>query len=296
MSARRAFTLIELLVVVSIIALLLAILIPSLSRAREQGKTVKCLSNLQTLAYGWDMYADENGGIILPGRYAKEPGGTQNPANWYWVGNGKKYRPRWVATMGTQIGMFAFREPSTSDDRQDYERPVYRCPKVPQWNDERNYAYGYNHQFLGNARRTNGRFHNFPVPLSRITAPAETVMAGDCLGTAAGFPRNQRRPYNNNGTDFAELGNHGWTLDPPRLTDQSDRGTGDEGSPRTSVDPRHLDKANVIFCDAHGETLTPKRLGYVTDADGRVLDSAPGATNRLFSGRGEDRDPPPLPR
>jgi len=239
----QAFTLIELLVVVSIIALLVAIFVPSLAGAREQTKAVLCLSNLRTLSHGWHMYADANKDVLLPGRYAKESGGKSNPANWYDVGNGKKYRPRWVATMGWHIGIFAFNHPATNDDRQDYESKVYLCPKVPRWQDERNYAYGYNHQFLGNARKTNGTSHNFPVNRSHIRSFSRTVMGADCMGTAAGLPEGERAPYYNDGTSFDALGNHGWTLDPPRLTDQSDRGTGDPGSPRTAVDPRHRGKA-----------------------------------------------------
>ncbi|NQT01038.1 MAG: prepilin-type N-terminal cleavage/methylation domain-containing protein, partial [Planctomycetes bacterium] len=49
----RGFTLIELLVVIAIIAVLMAILMPSLNRAREQGKRSTCLSNLKQLTLAW---------------------------------------------------------------------------------------------------------------------------------------------------------------------------------------------------------------------------------------------------
>lgn len=56
----KAFTLIELLVVIAIIAILMAILMPTLSRAREQGKRAACLNNLRQLTMGWILYADDN--------------------------------------------------------------------------------------------------------------------------------------------------------------------------------------------------------------------------------------------
>ncbi len=59
-SSRRGFTLIELLVVVAIIALLIAILLPSLGRARENAKRTTCSTHLRTWAQGFRMYADTN--------------------------------------------------------------------------------------------------------------------------------------------------------------------------------------------------------------------------------------------
>jgi len=52
--------LIELLVVIAIIALLMAILMPALSRAREQGKRIVCMNNLKQMTLGWSLYADDN--------------------------------------------------------------------------------------------------------------------------------------------------------------------------------------------------------------------------------------------
>ena len=152
---RGAFTLIELLVVIAMIGLLVSVLLPSLSKAREMARGAVCSSNLRQLAQGWHLYADEHRDTSVPVRFSGAPGGTANPANWYQIGNGRKYRPRWMATMGKYVGLFAFSRPSTSDERQDYDGKAYQCPTVADWLDERNHAFGYNYQFLGNSRRTN---------------------------------------------------------------------------------------------------------------------------------------------
>jgi prepilin-type N-terminal cleavage/methylation domain-containing protein/prepilin-type processing-associated H-X9-DG protein len=64
---RVGFTLIELLVVIAVIAILMAILMPALNRAREQGKRAACLNNCKQLALAWNLYADDNNDRMVNG-------------------------------------------------------------------------------------------------------------------------------------------------------------------------------------------------------------------------------------
>lgn len=79
MHDKKGFTLIELLVVISIIALLVAILMPALNIARQQATGAVCLSNQKALMMGWVMYSDDNDGLLVGGHVHTDP-------SWYsWV-------------------------------------------------------------------------------------------------------------------------------------------------------------------------------------------------------------------
>jgi prepilin-type N-terminal cleavage/methylation domain-containing protein len=82
-SGTRGFTLIELLVVIAIIAILAAMLLPALGRARARGQTASCLANLKQLQVAWLMYLDDFADRFPPNKSARVNGVQQNvPDSW----------------------------------------------------------------------------------------------------------------------------------------------------------------------------------------------------------------------
>jgi prepilin-type N-terminal cleavage/methylation domain-containing protein/prepilin-type processing-associated H-X9-DG protein len=103
------FTLIELMVVVSIIALLVSILLPALSRARDQAKDVICKSNLRQLGIGWTCYSSDWDDQIMPA----------------WVGIGLWYKDQhWPARLNEYLAY-----PPNFTHGDSYVDTVVYCPK-----------------------------------------------------------------------------------------------------------------------------------------------------------------------
>ena len=75
---RGAFTLIELLVVIAIIAVLAALLLPALAKAKTKGQGISCLNNLKQLQYAWFMYASDSGERLV----YNNSNGAGEPVGW----------------------------------------------------------------------------------------------------------------------------------------------------------------------------------------------------------------------
>lgn len=247
---------------------------------------------MRQLAIGYAIYAGDNRGIGIPGRMPN----ISPAANVYPVGNGLQWRPRWHVTMGASAGFHAYNEPDpkgASDNTKHVDHPVFTCPSAPQHTNNRNFTFGYNFQFLGNSRPRSSdpsRFINFPVRADSVSG--QTVLFADALGTAAHFAEADRTPYRPDGVNEpTAVGNHAWSLDPPRLTATSDS-CHDGNGQRSAPDPRHNARSNFAFTDGHIKTRPPDKMGYIMHGDGRFAFAGAETHNRLFSGTGRDDDPP----
>ena len=93
------FTLVELLVVISIISMLMSIMLPGLSRARELAKRVVCMNNLGQLWYAWYYYAyDNDDRLCSPDTYWND-----TPGDSYWVADGPRLSSNNVGGTETAI-------------------------------------------------------------------------------------------------------------------------------------------------------------------------------------------------
>lgn len=117
LSRRRiiAFTLIELLVVLAVIAILASVMLPALAKSKQKAMSAACLSNLKQLQFCWNMYTDDNSGLVPPNNFV------------YYIGANVDEGTSWA------LGIARYESNTASIEKGllfAYNRStaIYRCP------------------------------------------------------------------------------------------------------------------------------------------------------------------------
>lgn len=179
-SCSRGFTLIELLTVIAIIAILSAILIPSISSVRERARETSKLSNYRQMYIANTMYASDNDGFSVISKDNRDPEymTTPYPAD----ASGK---PHWQSILAPYLGF------SLEDINDVRKQEFFINPYYEDYNPDRAWESGmginnklrtpeqnyYNNAYWGNGSTPNP--NNGPTLLSAITFPEYRIFVGD---------------------------------------------------------------------------------------------------------------------
>lgn len=235
MKHRTAFTLVELLVVIGVIALLISMLLPALSGARESARTVDCLSQLRQIGVASMNYVADNRGYLFPSYYDTPPTGAE---------------PQRRSTSLQEI-LEAYLPPNM-------DRKIWTCGNsLPGTTIQYPQTYGANQNvhpryafdIVTNQWRTLRR-------ISQVRRPSEVIAMGDAsqssgVFTAGGWLDNSDAPY------VADPANSDLFVD--FLPGWNNFDTGNyhlrfRHNKNTAV--------NCVFVDGHGQTFRQKELKY----------------------------------
>lgn len=233
----KGLTLTEVTVVTSVAALLMAILLPVLDRARQQGKSVICLSNLRQLAMAAQLYVNNNDGYY-PIAYRFELTDSKFIA-YAWDFTTIK---DWSNGQEKVIPGLLWRGSTTQE--------IQQCPSFKgrhNWYNDPYTGYNYNTSYIGHGQRESIVTPAMAVAVKR---PSQCVLFGDGQW-AGGANKFMRAPWPNEG-DAGFFG----------------RAAGTQGY-------RHLGKTNVAYCDGSARSVSqmyretdPAEVGKIAPGTG----------------------------
>lgn len=222
------FTLVELLVVIGIIAMLMSILLPALSRAQEAARQVACLSNLRQLAAAAAVYLSDNDGAYPPAQWNNAPANPTIYNAWDFTRAGSDVTPGLLWQGRTNMKV---QQCPSFDGRSNSPGDPYT-------------GYNYNTSFIGR-----GKGEGSPARASQVRRPAETLLFGDGewkLG-ANKYMRSPLPSPTENPFSYAE--------------GSPARAAGTQGF-------RHRGMSNAVFCDGHAESFSRPYGAHVAPGTG----------------------------
>ena len=244
-SPRRGFTLIELLVVIAIIAILAAMLLPALSKAKAKAKQTMCLSNMRQIGLGVVMYANDHKDFLPYGYAYVWPGGT--PLYW-WQDLCRPYiksEPVYSCPSAMPHGVETYLRPPGTPNPLVKD---YLCnAQIGAYPESGKSAWvRANGPFINN-------WNNPSRPMSEIQDPVGTIAI--CDGSTNVFEiwrLEQTDAWYNAGFGPAFFGQ------------QPDRQNPTMGH----VAKRHSGGFNASFCDGHAQSVKKSTLGMWTNRKG----------------------------